>query len=341
MADVLAMYSGSHHTRVDVFREELAEHDVRELELPAGGLYVGDEEEVIEALDGCEALWLRPGHVTRRVIESNPELRVIAVHGGGYDHVDVDAATDNGVVVVHSPEGPAPSVVEHTFGFMFSLLRDLQDVSRQVAEGNWMDARIENSELGVRTVGVVGLGTIGFQVARIASQAFGADVVAHDPYVTGELTSDIYPRVERAEAEAAGIDLVDLDDLFERSDVVTLHTPFTEHTAGMVGERQLELLDGGYLVNTSRGGVVDESALVEAVEAGQLGGVALDVLENEPPDPDNPLLGAPNVVVTPHTAGVSTTFLERAARLAAEKIGTVLDGGRPDKVINPQVYEQG
>jgi len=336
MPDVLVVESSSHPVETETFADALGgDYAVSELELPPGGIHVRADEALSAALEGVEAVFLRTGKLTGSVLDAADALRVAAVHGSGYDHVDLEAATRNGVVVTHNPEGPGPAVVEHATAMMIVLLRELPERFERVAAGEW--SRDPVLELRQRTVGVVGLGYVGSRVARIASGTFGAEVIGHDPYVSGALESDVWPRVDRGEIEAAGIELVGKGELFERSELVTLHTPLTDRTSGMVGAAELDALSGGYLLNTSRGGVVDEDALVDAVEDGTLERVGLDVLAEEPADPDNPLLDHPRVYVTPHVAAVTDGYPARAAEAAAGKIRTVLSGGRPDTVVNPEV----
>ncbi|MFB6170677.1 MAG: NAD(P)-dependent oxidoreductase [Haloarculaceae archaeon] len=337
MPSALVTHSETHPVRIERFRRRLG-HPVETLELPPGGLESNAEVDrrLAEALADHDALFLRPGRVTRELLDAT-DLDVVAVHGSGYDHVDVEAATEAGVVVTHNPEGPGPAVVEHTLGFAVALLREFAARDDAVGRGDWSAARHEVTELGRTTVGVVGQGTIGFEVAR-RMREFGAEVLACDPYVTGERTSNIYPRVSRQQVEDEGVELVARDDLFERADLVTVHTPLTDDTRGLVGAAELDALGAGYLVNTSRGPVVDEDALYAAVTDGQLRGAALDVMREEPPAPDNPLLGLDDVLITPHVAGVSEGYLERAADLAAEKVGAVFAGERPERMVNPEVW---
>ena len=340
MPRVLIAYATSHPVEVETFEATAPEFDVDVLEMPAGGHGIDAVDELVDALDGHDALFVRTLGVPERVIAADPSLRAIVSHSSGYDHIDVEAATRHGVVVAHNPEGPAPAVVEHTFAFAFTLLRELPRRYEQMSEGRWFEARETVPELGRRTVGVVGLGFIGFEVARVARSAFGAEVVAYDPYVTGERESKIYPRVDRETVADAGVEMVGEDEVFERADVVTLHTPLTEATRGFVGDRQFDLLDGGYLINVARGPVVDEDALVDALDDGRVRGAGLDVFETEPSENDR-LLGHPNVHATPHIAGVTDGYLDRTARLGAEKIRTILDGGRPDALLNPDLFESG
>ena len=223
---------------------------------------------------------------------------------------------------------------------MTLLLRDLLGMHARTTAGEWDAATGMGRELGRSTVGVLGLGTVGFDVARRAAD-LGATVLGHDPYVAGERSdSALYPRVDRETVEAAGVELVGFDALFERAELLSLHAPLTEDTRNAVGSDQLSALSDGYLINVARGGIVDEEALLRAVESGTLGGVALDVMREEPPAADDPLLTAPDVLVTPHVAGVTEGYLERGARLAAEKVETVLTGGRPDATVNPSVFDR-
>lgn len=339
MARILVTHSDSHPVDVELFTELMSDHEVRALKIPVPGTEARFDEGIAEALDGCDGVFLRPGVITREMMESLPDLAVIAIHGSGYDRVDIEAATEHGIIVSNNPTSSGPGVVEHTFGLMFSLIRRLPEIFDRTASGEWVEARIHPLELNAMTIGVVGLGGIGFRVASIASQSFDATVLGHDPYVSGERQSPIYPKYSRSEVEAAGIALTGLDDLLDRSDLVTLHTPRTAETEKLIGAAELERLAGKYLINTSRGGVIDETALIEAVERDLFAGVGLDVLAQEPPEAENSLLLSDAVLTTPHIAGISDAYLDRAARLAADCIQTALDGGVPETTVNPSVVE--
>ncbi|MFB6301228.1 MAG: NAD(P)-dependent oxidoreductase [Halobacteriales archaeon] len=335
MVRVLVTHSDTHPVLIDRFASGL-DDDVEVIphSLPSGGIYVGDPPELIDALADCDGLFMRPGNITAEVI-AGTDLDIIAVHGSGYDHVDTAAASDHGVFVTHNPEAPAPGVVEHVFGMIVTMLRELPDRMALTAEGRWPEARSMVGELGQQTVGVLGLGTIGFAVAKRAREAFGATVLGYDPYVTGDRTDPIYPRHDQATVEGKGIELTGFQSLLDRADIVTLHVPKTAETTGMIGTAELDRLTDSYLINTSRGGIVDEPALLASVKREQLAGVALDVMATEPPDPDDPLLGHPDVYVTPHIASVTQGYLERAADKGATKIQAVLDGRRPEYLVNP------
>lgn len=340
MPRLLVTYSESHARPMELVRDVFADFEVRELEVPAGGLDVEAPQALQAALDGCEACLLRPGRLTREVFAAADDLQVVALTGSGVDHIDLEAASDHGVVVANSPGGPGPSVVEHTFGMLFALLRDVVENSRLVRDGEWERARSPVTELRGKTLGVVGLGTIGLEVAATAADRFDVEVIGYDPYVTDERDHPVFPRYDRETVEGAGVELVGKQELFDRALIATLHTPLTNETLGLVGAAELAALDDGYLVNTGRGGVVDETALREALVDGPLAGAALDVFAAEPPDPDDPLLQAPNLLASPHVAGVSDRTQERGLRLAADAIRSALAGERPDTVVNPAVYER-
>lgn len=327
--------------RLDLISAELEDCEIRDLEVPAGGLQRDVEAELIDALEGCQGLVVRPGLVTERVITESEDLEIISVLNSGYDHIDIEAATERGIVVTHSPDNPGPSVAEHTVGLMLSMLRSIPSADRRTSESEWARAReTERLELQSCTVGVVGLGVIGFDVARTVRRAFGSDVLASDPYVSGERNSAIYPRIDPAQVSDEGIELTDTDTLFERSDLVTVHAPLTEETREFVGREKFEKLAGGYFINTARGEVIDEAALIGAVEDELLAGVALDVMTNEPPASDNPLLHSDLVTVTPHVAGLSNRLHERGVEKLGQRIRTVLAGDRTPYTVNPEVYDE-
>lgn len=336
MSRVLVAYTDAHPVELDRFREAF-DGTVDTLVMP-----VGDDpsqaDALIDALDGHQGLFVRSGSLPARLFDAVPTLQAVNLHGSGYDHVDLEAATRHGIVVTHNPEAPAPAVVEHTIAVMVSLLRDLPRRFDRTAAGDWQGARDVLPELGRRTVGVVGLGTIGFPLATALVETFGCEVVGHDPYVMGNRTSPIWPRVERAEVAAAGIDLGTLESVFDCASLVTIHAPLTAETTELIGDDLFGRLDGGYVINVARGEVIDEAALERALDRGDVVRAGLDVLVDEPPPTGHPLVGRSDVYVTPHIAGVSDGYLERAAALGAEKLATALRGGRPDYTLNPGVH---
>lgn len=338
-------YPASTRAVIDQFRNELfPDFDVIDLELPpyyAEGSDVEwpSDEELAERLADCVAIFAQPANLSRRVIETAPELKVIAVMGSGYERVDIDAATDNGIVVTHNPEAPAPFVAEFTVMAMLSLLRELDAKRAGLANGEWETARTPATALCNATVGIVGLGNIGFRVAELIT-AFDAEIIGYDPYLEGTRESRIYPRYERKSVDDLGVELTDLETVCERADVLTLHVPHTDETRGMIGEAEFERLGDGYLINTSRGPVVDEDALIDAIEHDRIAGAAIDTFVNEPPSPDNPLLRSESVIATPHVSGVVDGVFDRSARLGAEKITALLAGEAVDTVVNPEVFDR-
>jgi D-3-phosphoglycerate dehydrogenase len=334
MTDIAVIDSDTRKIDIETFRNNLEGLSVDRIELEHGNIDAPIDPSY--DLSSYRGLYVRVGEVTEAVLDRAESLEIVSTCGSGYDHIDVDAATERGVFVTHTPEAPAPGAVEHTFGFIFTLLNEFPEMFDRTASGGWAEGQTVVNELCDRTIGVVGLGTIGSKVAKIAQNSFSADVIAYDPYVTRTRESEIYPRTNRDEIEAAGITLVGKDELFESASIVTMHVPLTSDTRSMVGTEELEALEEGYFINLSRGEVVDEAALIDAVERSLLNGVALDVMSSEPPDASNPLLSASNVFVTPHIAGGKEGYTKRSAEINAKRIGTALRGEPPDKLVNPE-----
>ncbi len=298
----------------------------RVIDLAHRTLSPAEEDDLIAKLRGAPALFVRPGIITRWVIEACPDLRIIAVHGAGVDQVDVAAATDAGVVVTNVPGGNANAVAELVLGLMLSLVRRIPQCSWIVQhEGKWDEGRVLGDELRGKTLGVVGCGHVGKRVIGFA-QAFEMAVLAHDPLISAEVI------------QAMGARPVDLATLLQSVDVLTLHVPLMDKTRHLIGASQLaSMKKGALLINGSRGPIVDEAALFAALQSGHLGGAALDVLEKEPPAADNPLRGLPNVVITPHIAGSTHQVLTVLAQTCCEEIVRVLQGERPLHPVNPAV----
>ncbi len=285
-----------------------------------------EEEELLAALDGADAALAGSEPYSARVLAAHPKLKVIARVGVGYDAVDTDAATRHGVAVCIAPGTNQGSVAEHTFALMLALVKHLIPQHLGVVAGGW--PRGTNIPLRSRTLGLAGLGRIGKAVATRAL-AFEMDVIAHDPFP------------DTAWAKAHGIPLVSLEELLRRSDFVSLHMPAMPETAHLINARTLALMKPtAYLINTSRGAVVNEADLYEALKARRIAGAGLDVFEQEPPG-QTPLLGLDNVVLTPHAAGVDLRSRDEMARAAAEAIASLWRGEWPaEKVVNPGVREK-
>ena len=271
---------------------------------------------------------LRATRLTADMIAAAPRLRVVGRHGVGYDNVDVAAATARRIPVVYTPEANSESVAQHALGLMVALSKELVAGDRLLRRGDYGTRHtLRGVELAGRTLGIVGCGRIGARLAQMARAAFDMRILAFDPYL------------DPSRAAALGIELVsDLPALLRPADVVSVHTPLTPATVGLIGADELALMQPtAYLINTSRGGVIDEPALAAALRAGQLAGAGLDVLEQEPPPPDHPLLTLENVILTPHSATQTEEALRRTSEHVSAGVLAVLRGQRPQWCVNPEV----
>ena len=257
------------------------------------------------------------------ILKQATRLQVIGRAGVGTDNIDIPAATALGIAVINAPAGNTVSVAELFFGSLISLLRHLPDAATSMRDGRWDRSALLGSELRGRTVGIIGLGRIGGEVARRA-RAFEMSVIAYDPYVTDQRFEVL--RVARATT---------LDDLLHAADVITVHTPLTDETRGMIGERELSRLRPDTVVaNMARGGIVNQDALTAALSAGKLRGALLDVFQREPLAADHPLRRLPNVVLTPHL-GASTAEGQRNVALdVCESVRDALLTGELSRAIN-------
>lgn len=269
----------------------------------------------------------RQWHVTEELLRRCPRLLCVSSSGAGYDTIDVDACTQAGVAVVNQAGGNAMSVAEQTIGLMIAVSRRLCEQDRRLRDGQRFGREeVMGHDIGGRVLGLVGMGHIGTRVARLA-RAFDMTVLATDPYVSDE------------EIGRRGAAAVSLGELLTRSDIVSLHCPRTKETTGMMDAQAFKQMKPGALfITTARGGIHDEAALFDALACGHLGGAGLDVWSLEPPPADHPLLGLANVVATHHTAGVSHEARYNVAKIAADQIRCVLDGGRPPRLVNPEVW---
>ncbi|QSG13333.1 Phosphoglycerate dehydrogenase or related dehydrogenase [Halapricum desulfuricans] len=282
-----------------------------------------DREELLEIVADAHALIVRSGTtVDEELLDAAPELVVVGRAGIGIDNVDVEAATDRGVVVANAPESNVRATAEHTIALAFAAGRKIPQGHMQLKDGYWAKGDILGSEFNGKTLGVVGLGRIGQEVAKRLGN-LEMDLVAYDPYLSEE------------RARQLGAELVDdIETCFEKADFVTLHTPKTAETEHFVDEELLSKLEDGYLINCARGGIVDESALAEAVEDGTLHGAAVDVFDSEPVEPDNPLLAAENVIVTPHIAASSESAKQNVSISIADQILAAFEGDIVTNAVN-------
>jgi D-3-phosphoglycerate dehydrogenase len=267
------------------------------------------------ALTRSDALIVRSRtRVTPELLDSGPGLRLIGRAGIGVDNIDVPAATDRGILVINAPLGNVRSTAEHTIALIFALARRLVSADRGVRDGRWKSDYQGTQLLGKR-LGIIGAGQVGKQVAEMAL-AVGLDVTAFDPYLSSETWT------------SNGLRQIGLDELIETSDIVTLHVPLMEETRGLLGQAELaRMKPGAFVINCARGGLVDERALADALAEGRLGGAALDVFVDEPVQ-DSPLLGAPNLILTPH---VAASTREAQDQVAVDIAAQVIDffAGKP------------
>ena len=278
-------------------------------------------EDVIEAADGVDAALVQYAPITAAVFEARPQLRLLSRYGVGVDSVDTEAAREHGVWVCNVPDYGTTEVALHAVAMLLAVLRNLAGHDREVRAGRW------NYHLGGElrrpsslTLGVVGLGRIGRMTAERAAPWFGG-VVGYDPYLPDSAWPEGFQRAE-------------LPELFARSSVVTLHLPLTDATRGLVDFDLLErMATGSYVVNTSRGGLVDLDALYDALQSGRLAGAALDVLPQEPPPMDHPLLRHPRALITPHVAWYSEEAEEELRRKAAQNVVDWAQSGRPTYAV--------
>lgn len=276
-----------------------------------------DEARLLQKARDADALIVRnQTRVDRALLQAGSKVKVIGRLGVGLDNIDLDCADARQVKVLYARNANAISVAEYVMAAMLAANRPLHAADRDVKAGNWDRKRFAGMELYGKTVGLVGMGEIAHRVAKRAL-AFGMQVIGYDPLV---MPHD-FPAAE------TGIRLVSFADLLQTSDYISIHVPLTPQTKSMFSTREFQQMkQAAYLINTSRGGIIDEAALLAAVTEQTISGAVLDVLEKEPADPANPLLHCENVAITPHIAGVTEESQTRTAILIAEEVGRVLRG---------------
>jgi len=292
---------------------------------PVARLTVRDDfsvAELTDALAEADALIVRSGtKVTAELLAKARKLRIIARAGVGVDNIDVRAATARGIIVVNSPEGNTISAAEHTVAMLLSLMRHIPRAAESMRRGEWNRKAFTGSELYKKTVGVVGLGKIGKEVAT-RLQAFRARILAFDPFLTAERAREL------------DVEQVDLESLLRQADVITVHSPLTKETRGLIGREQLAMMKkGARVVNCARGGIIDEEALREALESGHLAGAALDVFAEEPPR-GSPLPALDRVVATPHLGASTEEAQVNVVIDVAEQVRDVLEGRPARAAVN-------
>lgn len=281
------------------------------------------EDELAARIVGQEALVIRSGSkVTKKVIDASTTLKVIGRAGIGVDNVDIPAATAKGILVMNTPTANAVSTAEHAIAMLFSIARHIPRATASMKAGKWEKTAFMGRELNGKTLGILGLGTIGRLVAERA-RAIGMVPIAHDPYCKAE------------RAKEAGVPLVSLDELLAKADAITSHVVMTKETRGMIGDAQIVKMKKGILVvNCSRGGIYDEAALVRGMTSGQIGGLALDVFETEPLPADSPLLALENIALTPHIGASTHEAQDNTGTEIAQQIVAFLLEGKVMNAVN-------
>ncbi|MBN8994252.1 MAG: hydroxyacid dehydrogenase [Rhizobiales bacterium] len=290
-----------------------------------------DDARKRESFAAADAVIVRNLGVDAALVDASPRLRVIAKHGAGVDNIDIRAATERGIVVASVPGGNADAVAEAAVTMMLAAIRQVPKVHNLVASGNYAARwNLQYEQLLGRTLGLLGIGSIGARVARICAAGFRMKVLAYDPALTAEQVR-----------ERGGEKVDGLPDLLRQADVVSLHLPLIPATRHVIGAPELAAMKPtAVLVNAARGPLVDETALVEALNSGRIAGAALDVFETEPPPADAPILTAKNIVLSPHTAGNTVDAARILATSSADIALAVFAGAKPAGFLNPEVWDK-
>src|SRR5216684_1771733 len=271
-------------------------------------------EQLLRAVAESDALITRSGTaVTRELVNAGRRLRIVGRAGVGLDNVDVDACTERGILVINAPTANIMSATEHTMAMLLALCRNIPEAHASVKRGEWNRSKFLGTELDGKTLGIIGLGRIGTRIS-IRARAFGMRVIAYDPYIAPSVF------------EKVGAERVSLDDLLARADVITVHTPLTDETRGMIGASEMSKMKAGVVVlNIARGGIYDEQSLADALNSGKIAGAAIDVYVEEPPK-GNPLLTAKNIILSPHIGANTIEAQDRVAVQTAEMVIDALRG---------------
>lgn len=288
-----------------------------------------NEDDITKEAADVDAIILRRGVITKKVMDSAKNLKVVGRRGVGVDNVDLKYATEKGIYVTYAPGINSCSVVEHTFALMLMWARHAHSFVEFVKDGKWGKERISDDEvfgLHDNTLGIIGLGSVGSRIAKVGV-ALDMRVIAYDPFISSE------------KARQVGAELTDLDYLLSQSDYISINIHLTADTKHFIGEKELKKMKkNAFLINTSRGEIIDEDALIKALSEKWIAGAALDVVKKEPINPDNPFLKMDNVLITPHIGGASARL--RVALQVGREIERVLKGGVPQVLANPEVLKR-
>jgi D-3-phosphoglycerate dehydrogenase len=289
-----------------------------------GGSMTGEE------LEGANAVVALVDDLKEESLQSADDLRIVAKYGAGFDNIDLEACADRGIPVANAPQAPTRSVAQAALGKLLICASNLAYYSHHVEEYGFGGPRLENmgTEFFGKTLGLVGTGRIGEELVSLV-EPFDVDVIAYDPYVPAE------------KRDQFSVEFVDLDQLVARADFVSINCPLTDETRHMLTEDHFKTMkESMYLVNTARGGIYEDETLARAVDREWIAGAAVDVFETEPVDPDNPLLGNPRCLTTPHIAGLTEEALTGYGELASSSILAVKNGEIPRNLLNPEVYDR-
>jgi D-3-phosphoglycerate dehydrogenase len=286
----------------------------------------GDHAEIIRMLKDITGIMLDTTiKFTGELMDSAPDLKVISRTGTGVDNVDVEAATQRGIMVLHTPDANTVTVAEHTVSMIGALTKHLLLLDKETREGKFKIARryYLPVDLDGKTLGIIGYGRIGKQVAKKCLAAFNMKVIIYDPYISDDVVA---PGVERYDSE---------EDVYRQADVLTIHVPLTDETKKHVGEKLLSLMKpSAYLINTARGNIIDEAYVIKMLDEERLKGAAFDVLTNEPPMDNEAFLANPKTIISPHTAALTHECTIRVACEAASGIVDYLEGRMPRSIFN-------
>ncbi|MGE1063027.1 hydroxyacid dehydrogenase [Megasphaera paucivorans] len=289
----------------------------------------GEPEDMLPELKDADGVIIRIGHIDKATMEQCPNLKVIARPGVGVDNVDVKGATELGIPVVIAPGANTRSVAEHSMAMMFACAKDMLHSDIEMRKGNFaVRSAYKAYELFGKTLGLVGYGHIGSVFAEMAT-GIGMKVLVYDPFINEEVV----------ENQGYGY-RADVHDIIKESDVISVHTPLTPETRGMIGEAELKMMKPtAIVINCARGGIVDEAALDKALTENWIHSAGLDVVEHEPIDPNDPLFKHENIIVSPHMAGQTQEAASGVATMAAEGAVAIVNGQKWDKVCNPKAYD--
>lgn len=288
------------------------------------------EEELAETLTEYDGIIVGTGKITERVVQNSNRLKVVAKHGAGLDNIDLEACTRNGIVVTFLPGLNADSVADFTFCLMLALARKLIPAHISTKKGEWNSREFIGVEICGKTLGIVGFGNVGRKVAKRAT-GFDMNILCHTAH----------PDKHREAAEKYNIKFLDLETLLKESDFVSIHCGLTPQTEKMIAENELKLMKkSAFIINTARGAIIDEKALIKALKKGWIRGAAFDVFEEEPPKKSCPLFELENVIVVPHIASYTDDSFRKIDEKQALDVVKALRGEKPELVANPEVFKK-